>query len=53
MKYIQSGAKTKPQHFKIDILLFIFNKIHQIIYQIKQKWMNFMMGKSLSKNILK
>ena len=46
---IQSGAK-KRNEVKIDFLIFI--KINLIIYQIKHNWMNFMMVKTESKNIL-
>ena len=46
---IQSGAK-KRNKVKIDFLIFI--KINLIIYQIKHNWMNFMMVKTASKNII-
>ena len=51
MSNIQSGEK-KPQHCQIDFLIFIFIKIHLFMYQIKHNWMNFMMVKTVSKNIL-
>ena len=42
--FIQSGVK-KRNIFKIDFLISIFIKIHHIIYQSKDNWMNFMMMK--------
>ena len=47
--YIQSGTKKKRNFFKVDFLIFIFIKIHHIIYQIKHNWMNFMMVKNCIK----
>ena len=49
--YALYNQKQKKRNlFKIDFLIFIFIKMHHIIYQIKQKWMNFMMVKTVSKN---
>ena len=50
---IQSGAKKTRNICKIDFLIFIFIIVHHIIYQIKHNWMNFMMVKTVSKNILR
>ena len=50
---IQPGAKKKRNFFKINFPIFIFNKIHHIIYQIKHNGMNSMMLKTVSKNILR
>ena len=50
-KYNQEQKKRNIG--KIDFLIFKFIKIHLIIYQIKHNWMNFMMVKTVSKNILR
>ena len=44
---------NKRNIFNIDFLKFIFIKIQSIIYQIKHNWMNFVMVKTISKNILR
>ena len=49
---IQSGAK-KTQHFQNRFShIYIYQNTPYYIYQIKQNWMNFMMVKTESKNIL-
>ena len=48
---IQSGAK-KTQHLQTRYSHIIFTKMQDIIYQIKHNRMNFMMLKTVSKNIL-
>ena len=45
-------SKKKRNIFKIDFLISLFIKIHHTIYQIKHNWMNFMIVKTASKNIL-
>ena len=52
-KKTTTNKQTKKRNtFKIDFLIFILIKIHLIMYQIKHNWMNFMMVKTVSKNIL-
>ena len=48
----KTKTKQKRNIVKVDFLLFIFIKMHFIICQIKHNWMNFMMVKIVSKNIL-
>ena len=50
---LYNQEQKKRTFFKIDFLTVIFIKIHHIIYQIKHNWMNFMMVKIVSKNILR
>ena len=50
---IYNQEKKKRNIYKIDFLIFIIIKIHHVIYQIKHNWINFMVVKTVSKNILR
>ena len=49
---VYNQEKKKRNFFKIDFLIFIFTIVHHIIYQIEHNWINFMMVKTVSQNIL-